>query len=353
MIELDGNYGEGGGQIVRTALALSMLTQTPFKITHIRKGRMDPGLKAQHLHCIKALQKLSNSTAEGAELGSTTLTFHPAQLKPSNITINIGTAGSVTLVLQAILLPFIFANKPITLTIKGGTDTKWATPIDHFQFVLLPQLQRFAGITISLTKRGYYPKGNGEIEVAITPNIPLNDEPIDKFQKKLRTYLEPYTLTEQEKIEKIIGIVHASNDLEKNHVAERIAQGAKQALSKHFDVSIKKEYQETDSTGCGITLWAESNDGSMAIGTDTLGEKQVRAEDVGKNAAEVLIKEISSKAAIDSHTLDALIPFLALAGGAIKTSNITPHTKTNIYTVEAFLGKRFSVDKQSNTITCL
>ena len=350
MIELDGNYGEAGGQIVRTALAFSMLTQQPFHVRDIRKGRAEPGLKAQHLHCINALQKLSPCKAEGAELGSTELTFHPAPIKPSNITVNIGTAGSTTLVLQAILLPCLFAEKPITLTIKGGTDVKWATPIDHFRFVLLPHLQRFAGIEVKLLKRGYYPKGNGAIEVSITPRLALGDERIDIFLQKLRNHIRPYALTAQEKTTRISGIAHASSDLEKNNTAERIAQGAHQLLSKHFEgISIKKEYHDTESTGCGATLWAGEE--HSILGSDMLGERQLRAEDVGKKAAEKLLDEIKNGAVVDKHTADSLIPFLALSKGSIKTSTITPHIETNIYTVEAFLGKTFSIDKAANTIT--
>jgi RNA 3'-phosphate cyclase len=353
MIELDGSYGEGGGQIVRTALALSMLTQQPFHIKDIRKGRNDSGLKSQHLHSIKALQKLSDCRSEGAELGSTQLTFHPTPIKPSNITINIGTAGSITLVLQAILLPIIFAKKPITLTIKGGTDVKWATTIDHFRSVLLPQLQKFAKIEVKTHKRGYYPKGNGEVEVSITPKLSFDHEHTDTSIKKLKAHIKPYESTTQERITKINGIAHSSLDLEKNHVAERIAQGASQLLSRHFEtVSIKKEYSETESTGCGITIWTHSDNQNASIGADMLGEKQIRAEEVGKIAAEALIKEIDAKAAVDSHTMDSLMPFLALAGGTIRSSAITPHTETNIYAVEAFLGKRFSLNKASNTITC-
>ncbi len=352
MIELDGSYGEGGWQLIRTALAFSMLTQQPFHIKDIRKGRKDPGLKAQHLHCIKALQKLSACKAQGAELGSTELTFHPSPLNASSITIDIGTAGSTTLVLQAILLPCLFAQKPITLTLKGGTDTKWATPIDHFRFVLLPLLERFAGIEVKLVKRGYYPKGNGEIEVFIKPKWALNEERIDSFLQELRARIEPYTLTNQEKTTKISGIIHASSDLENNHVAERIAQGAHRLLSKHFDeIRVKQEYDETSSTGCGITLWAA--DGNDHIGADSLGERSIRAEDVGKGAAEKLLQEIHSGAVVDAHTADSLVPFLALVGGSIQTSAITPHIETNIYAVESFLGKRFSIDRATNTLSCI
>jgi RNA 3'-phosphate cyclase len=332
MIEIDGSYGEGGGQIIRTALALSTITQKPFHATNIRKGRPEPGLKPQHLYCIKALEKLSACKAEGAQIGSTELTFHPAEITGTRASINIGTAGSVTLLLQAVLLPCIFAKKPITLTITGGTDTEWATPIDYFRFVLLPKLQKFANIELKLIKRGYYPKGGGEIEVSITPKS---------------RQAEPYALENAPKPKKILGIVHSSKGLEKNHVAERIAQGAHQLLSKHVDeISIKKEYSETDSTGCGITLWIENS----AIGSDMLGERKTRAEDVGKMAAEKLLNEITHNAVVDIHTADAFIPFLALSKGTIKTSAITPHVETNIYAVESFLGKSFFIDKAKGTI---
>jgi len=351
LIELDGSYGEGGGALIRVALAFSVFTQQPFRIKDIRKNRPEPGLKSQHVHCIKALQKLSGCRAEGAELGSTELTFHPAPLKPSSITINIGTAGSTTLVLQAILLPCLFSHKPITLTIKGGTDAKWATPIDHFRYVLLQHLQKFAEIKVKLNKRGYYPKGNGEIEISIKPKLALGDEHIDVFLQKLRKHIEPYALTKQEETEKISGISHSSADLEKNHVAERIAQATHQLLAKHFEnISIKKEYNDTDSTGCGITLWTATE--NTFLGADVLGEKALRAEDIGKKAAKKLLDEIQSGAVVDAHTADSLIPFLALAGGSMKTSTITPHIETNIYAVEAFLGKKFSIDRAANTITC-
>jgi RNA 3'-phosphate cyclase len=350
MIALDGNYGEGGGQIVRTALALSMLTQKPFHVKDIRKGRKEPGLKAQHLYCIKALQKLSQCDAKGAELGSMELEFYPAPITGTRATINIGTAGSTTLLLQAILLPCMFAQKPITLTIKGGTDTKWATPIDHFRFVLLPQVQKFADVNTRLIRRGYYPRGNGEIEVSITPKMAQDGN--SDFLQSLRKHIEPYALVKKEKVTKIVGIVHCSSDLKKNNVAERIAQGANQLMTKHFeDISIKKEYNDTNSTGCGITLWAAMD--NSIIGADALGERNIRAEDVGKQAAEKLLSEISGGAVIDVHTADALIPFVALSGGSLKTSAITPHIQTNIYAVEAFLGKKFSLKKAKNLVSTL
>ncbi len=154
MIILDGSYLEGGGQIVRTALALSSLTGQPFRITNIRSARKDPGLKAQHVQCVKTLQQLCNAKADGAELGSKELLFIPGKIEAKNITIDIGTAGSITLLLQAVLLPCMFANKTHKLTIIGGTDTEWSMPIDYFANVLVPQYRRVCGLEVKVLKRG-------------------------------------------------------------------------------------------------------------------------------------------------------------------------------------------------------
>src|SRR3989339_1721617 len=126
MIELDGSYGSGGGQIVRTALALSTITQKAFEVSDIRKGRSKPGLKNQHLFCIKALEELCNAKTEGAELGSTHLKYQPEKIKPQTLSIDIGTAGSITLLLQSLLIPAVFTNSKIRLKVSGGTDVIWS-----------------------------------------------------------------------------------------------------------------------------------------------------------------------------------------------------------------------------------
>src|SRR3990172_7190118 len=138
MIVLDGSMGEAGGQIARTALALSSLTGQAFKITRIREARKDPGLKAQHVHCVKALQQLCSAKSEGAEIGSRELLYIPGKISAKNLTVDIGTAGSITLLLQAVLLPCMFAQKTHTLELIGGTDTAWSMPLDYFSPVLLP-----------------------------------------------------------------------------------------------------------------------------------------------------------------------------------------------------------------------
>ena len=345
MIKLDGNYLEGGGQIVRTALALSTITGKEFEVKGIRKGRKKSGLKNQHLYCVKALQELCGAKAEGAELGSEYLHYKPGKIQGKTISIDIGTAGSITLLLQALLLPSIFADKKVRLKIKGGTDTKWSMPVDYFREILLPQLRKYADIDFKLERRGYYPKGNGKVDIKI--------KQIEDRSKKIELLEQGYLLH-------IKGISHASFDLQKANVAERQSRAAKVLLKKlNVPVQIRTEYVNTDSTGSGIVLWAIFSkdkdeidfNNPIRIGADGLGERGKRAEEVGKEAAERLLEEISYRAPVDRYLADNLIPFLALFGGQIKVSNISNHTLTNIYVVEQFLGKIFSVDKENKIIS--
>jgi len=349
MIILDGSAGEGGGQIVRTALALSSLTGQPFRVTNIRSARKDSGLKAQHVQCVKALQQLCSAKADGAEIGSRELLYVPGKISTKNMTIDIGTAGSITLLLQAVLLPCMFAQKTLKLTLIGGTDTEWSIPIDYFANVLVPQYRRICGLEVKLLKRGYYPKGGGHVELTIKPEIKRNEfETFEAFQAILKH--KAFSLLEQGTLVSIKGISHASKDLASAQVAERQASSARQTLSGlNVPIEIAVQYADTLSTGTGITLWAifSSNDdvdaaNPIRLGADALGAPGKPAEKVGQEAAQKLLQEIESKAPVDSHLADNLIPLISLCRpSSIKTSHITSHTKTNMQIVEAFLGKIF------------
>ncbi|MBI4150294.1 RNA 3'-terminal phosphate cyclase [Candidatus Woesearchaeota archaeon] len=352
MLHIDGSYHEGGGQIVRTALGLSTLLQKPFSVDRIRLGRPQPGLKNQHLHCILALKELCNAEAIGAKVGSTTLEYIPHKIAAKNVTIDIGTAGSITLLMQALWLPLIFGNNKTkkTITVIGGTDTEWAMPANYLNEIFVPQLQKYAEINVKLEKRGYYPKGGGKMTFTIKP----------KFSLETIKDAPQIMLMEQGKLLQIKGVSHASTDLEATQVAERQAQAAETILKRfNCPVQIAKEYQQTLSTGSGITVWAifANNKGEVdtlnpvKLGADCLGEKGVRAEVVGTNAAERLVAEIQSKAACDSHLADNLLPFMALTGGRLRTSKVTDHATTNMYTIEKFLPARFSIE--GNVISCL
>ena len=341
MLKIDGNYGEGGGQVARTALALSTITGKPFESFNIRHGRKVSGLKAQHVKCVQGLERLANAKAKYAIIGSEIIQYTPGKIRPQTLTIDIGTAGSISLLLQSILLPCFFADGKIHLKITGGTSGKWAMPFDFFQNVFVPQIKRFCkSINVKIEKRGYYPKGGGKIDIKIRP---LED----------KSSAPSFNSTEQGKLIQIKGISHASKHLEKAEVAERQARAAKLLLKK-FDVpiDIQTEYADTFSPGSGITLWAifskDPNEidvnNPIILGADALGERGKKAEIVGKEAAENLIKEIESNAPVDNHTADNIIPFLALFGGKIKVSTITKHCRTNMWVCEQFLGKVFDVE---------
>ena len=259
MIKLSGEHGEGGGSIVRIALALSLLTGKSFEVDNIRKGRPIGGLKAQHLYCVKGAEQLCNAKVEGAEVGSGYIKFEPSKLKSTNLSLDIGTAGSITLVLQSLVLPCVFLNKPLKIDLIGGTDSKWSPSFDYFNNVFLPQIQRFAKIEVKLLKRGYYPKGNGKVEIKINAKFRLNDfGSFEEFQNHLKQNVNPYNLTEQHHLIQIKGISHASKDLQNSNVSERQTESALNALKQKYNVpiSIISQYQETISTGSGITLWA-------------------------------------------------------------------------------------------------
>ena len=349
MIKIDGSYLEGGGQIARTALALSTLTGKPFEVDNIRKGRCDSGLKAQHLYCVRALEELCNAKAEGVKLGSTYLRYFPGRIKGKTISIDIGTAGSISLLLQAVLLPSMFADSKVRLKITGGTDGKWAQPYDYFVKVFLPQIEKFVdGIDVELVKRGYYPKGDGKVDIKISPKYKLIDfmdfNEFYNFLKSDENNNLNYNLIEQGRLKNIYGVSHASKFLEKSEVAERQAKAAKYELTKlNVPVKIKTEYHDTASTGSGIVLWAEYENGRVA--GDSLGEQGRRAEIVGKEAAENLMEEIKSGAPVDKYLADQILPFMALTPNSkIKVSKVTNHTKTNIYVVEKFLDVKFELD---------
>ncbi|MDO8480248.1 MAG: RNA 3'-terminal phosphate cyclase [Nanoarchaeota archaeon] len=343
MITIDGSLFEGGGQMARTALALSTVLQKPFMMHSIRKGRPEPGLKSQHLEGIYALKRFCNAQAEGAELGSTELTYTPGNPQAGAYSIDIGTAGSITLLMQSLLLPALFSGKRCTFTITGGTDVAWAPPFDYFRSVFLPHISPYATFECKLIERGYYPKGQGKMEISIAP----------KFTKEelLAGKAPRFSLESRGELLQIKGISHASLELASANVAERQAEAVRRALSKlKIPLDIRNEYRKAASPGSGITLWArfgeqgEIDTKEILLGADALGERGKKAEEVGKEAANLLLSELSSDGCVDARLADQLIPFLALFGGAYRASSVTEHAKANLHVCEQFLGKRIEIE---------
>jgi len=352
MIHIDGSYMEGGGQIVRTALALSTLTGQPFRVDKIRHHRPKPGLKRQHLSCIQALKLMTNASAKGDQLGAVSLEFFPGKICSCDIAIDIGTAGSITLLLQSLLLPCLFADGPIRLKITGGTDTKWSIPIDYFARVILPFFNRLAALEIREIKRGYYPKGQGRVDLVVTPCFHLRDfKTFEDVAAHLKNSLAKIALGAKPHPAEIQGNSSASNHLKDARVAERQARGAAGLLDCHGPVSIACEYQKTASAGSVITVWAVSPDGRIIAGADALGEKGLPAEKVGAAAAQKLLAVLNSDAVVDHHLADNLVPLLALAGGTLTADRITGHIRSNIYVCEKFLDVSFRIDENKNRIS--
>jgi RNA 3'-terminal phosphate cyclase (GTP) len=346
MVRIDGSHMQGGGQILRTALALSALTGRPFRAERIRQNRPAAGLKPQHLSAIMALVRMSGARAAGAAIGTAALEFLPGNLKAGDFSLDIGTAGSVTLLLQALLLPCMFADGEMILRLGGGTDTRWSIPVDYFTHLILPVFRRFAGVEVLGMHRGFYPRGQGLLEVKIRPEPSpprLNDAAALVAAVRRRSPVLDFSVRRD--LAGIKGLSAAASILEKARVAERQAEAARDALGSALPVEIRSESCRSASPGTVITLWAVDQDGRALVGGDALGERGKPAEAVGREAAQKLQHTLSTQAAVDVHLADNLIPLLALAGGQIRTVAITDHIRANIYVCEKFLDVWFKVDE--------
>jgi RNA 3'-terminal phosphate cyclase (ATP) len=328
MLQIDGSVGEGGGQIIRTAIALAAIAGKAVEITNIRANRPKPGLAAQHLHAVKAVERLSRGETEGLALRSTHLIFTPGELRGFEGDIDIGTAGSITLLLQCLIPVALFADRETSVKITGGTDVNWSPPIDFYTQVFLPALKEIGcDINVDLKRRGYYPKGDGLVDVHVTPS------------ERLKGFAVP----KPEHTSVIEGISHSSGL--PAHVAERQANAANRSLKEAgYDTKIKTEIEERTkrTTGSGITLWCGYKSGSA------LGERGKRAEIVGEEAARNIITELESAATVDVHLADQLVPYIALADGksVLKVREMTKHLETNIYITQQFLDVAFEIEKE-------
>jgi RNA 3'-terminal phosphate cyclase (ATP) len=338
LIRIDGSYGEGGGQIIRTAVALSAVTGTEVTISNIRSNRPKPGLKAQHMSAIRTAADMTGARISGLKFGSTELTFSPGDISGGHYNIDIGTAGSITLLLQCLIPVASAAQEPVSLDITGGTDVAWSPPIDYMAHVLLPVLASMGlKCNIRLQRRGYYPRGGGRVTAVIHPSalraLELDKETDTKKEDEMEKEKEPCTVS---------GISHSSNL--PPHVMQRQADAATAALEKAgYSSSIDTWAANSPSTGSGITLWCGHAGGSA------LGKRGLPAEKVGKAAAGEIITELGSWAAVDVHLADQLIPYMGLAGvGSFTVREVSGHTRTNIWVVEQFLGVEFRIEEKKD-----
>lgn len=337
MIEVDGSIGEGGGAVLRTALALSAVSRNPIHIYNVRAKRTKPGLQPQHMHGVKALAELTSARVEGLGLHSKELKFEPSTIEGGRYRVDIGTAGSTTLILQILMPAAAFARKPVEVEITGGTDNPLAPHIDFLKNVTLPTLRKmgYRG-EAECVRRGHYPRGGGIVRAHI--------EPVEKLQA--------LKLTDPGKVVRIAGVAHCVRL--PAHIATRMSHAASMVLIKagYSKVDIKAESYEPArdphlGPGAGIVLWAETERGAI-LGASSLGRLGKPAEQVGREAAENLARQLDTSCAVDRYLTDQLIPYMALADGSsdITSTELTSHTLTNISLVEQIIGVKFEVEGQ-------
>ena len=327
MLQIDASFGEGGGQLVRSAVALAAITGRPIALSRIRARRKPSGLAPQHMLAVRAAATLCGADVEGVALRSTALKFIPRALVGGCHEFDVGTAGSVGLVLQALLPVMIAAQAESTVTIAGGTDVRAAPPIDYLRFVLLPILRRMGGrIRLDVLRRGYYPRGGGLIRAHVLP-----------------CRLQPVALDHRGALEVIKGLAHIANLPEQ--IAIRMRDAAFSAFAKSQIVAIDSaalKDEQAVGKGGAVVLWAECAD--AVLGSGRVAQLGVPAEALGESAAQELLSDLNAGATADVHATDQLLIYFALAGGgSLLTREFSSHSQTAAWLLERFLPVRFEI----------
>ena len=324
LLVIDGSAGEGGGQLLRTSLSLSMITGRAFSLERIRAGRKKPGLMRQHLTCVKAAALICGADVEGAELGSTRVVFRPGAVSAGTHTIDIGSAGSVALVLQTLAIPLAHARAGSRIVVRGGTHVLWAPPYPFLEHAWLPLVRRAnAHVDLVLTSSGFHPAGGGEVV--------MNVEPTDGWKP---LHLGPTG---------VVGTLHLKAIV--SGISEGIARRELSAAAELLSDSKCTLASETvRSAGPGNAIWLVARDEATGIANvfSGIGDPGVPAETIGQSVAKSFLAWRESGASVEEHLADQIMLPIALSGGGSYTTNaLSLHAKTNIEVIHAFTGRRF------------
>jgi RNA 3'-phosphate cyclase len=328
---IDGSYGEGGGQIVRTACAFSAITGVPCHITDIRKNRKNPGLARQHVLGLGALASLCGGELSGNSVGSTQITLVPRRIGAVSLDVHIETAVSITLLLQTLLLPSFFAPGTVRMCFHGGaTDTYFSPVFDYCRFVFLSILDRLGLKCLTeVGRRGFYPRGGAKVGAEAVPGS-----------------ISSWRCTERGRLRKIRIFSGAADVLRPRRVSERQAESAEKTLGfgPGIQVETVTEYFPAISAGSTITIVGDFE--NTAIGSDSLGRPGKKAEAVGAEAALAFLEEFDSGSCLDAHAADQVIPYLSLAEGEslITASRISKHAATNMWVIGQFIERSMELE---------
>jgi RNA 3'-terminal phosphate cyclase (ATP) len=332
VIDIDGSEGEGGGQILRSALSLAICTQQPFRIANIRANRERPGLMRQHLTAVEAAAEICDATLEGAALGSRALVFRPGRARSGNFSFAIGTAGSCTLVLQTVLPPLLSASAESRVSITGGTHNQAAPPFDFLQRSFLPQLTRMgARVELTLASFGFYPRGGGEIRAHIIPTPRLGSFALPTRGRFVRGYAEAYVAALPLRI--------AERELEV--IAKRLGWLPEQLALRALP----------DDAGPGNAVTVTLEYEHVAEVCTGFGERGVRAEDVALSAAHDAARYLATTAPVSEHLADQLLLPLALgAGGSFLATTASSHLRSNAAIIERFTARHISMQPMTGGV---
>ncbi len=341
MIYIDGSYGEGGGQVLRTSLSLAAITSTPISIYNIRAGRKKPGLAAQHLTAVRAAAAICNAQVRGDALGSMMLEFIPGSaVQTGNYTFDVsevregGSAGSVTLVLQTILLPLTLASGDSHITLRGGTHVSFSPPVTYIEQVYLPLLKRMGvQVELNLGAWGWYPKGGGEVELLVSGDRQLSG----------------INLIERGDLRQVRGLAIATEL--PSHIPQRMASRAENILREAgLKPAIQPLREKGVAPGAGLFLTVEYEN-SLA-GFSALGRIGLPAEKIAQMACEELLKFHQTGASVDEHLADQLMLPAALVShkSEYRVGVVSRHLTTNAWAIEQFGLARVIVDEDEKMV---